>query len=353
MKMETNLARSIASLAAFILLMGLSTSASANWGRDGVYVVKCDDGMNPQRILDMQWFARPIELQLVGICPGFGIKRDDVTVTARDNEACPGATVNGEISIDGARDVELSCIAVSGDEGGVQVFGGKAFLEDVHIFGSNDIGVEVRDGGSIEMIGGSITDSVLGVGLEHGFAQFEDVDISSNRGTAVSLEHNSYFEMGGGSISNNPGDGISVSSNSVLQLGDVTVANNGRHGVALYGGANATLDDVAIRENGGSGIYARKLVSVNIRGGSVANNSTGVSLNQHSFAFVTMARIESNRNSGLHLRFDSGALLWNGAYIHENPGPAPADVVCEGVESSVEIHSGADIGTVHCLHPDF
>lgn len=351
MKTKTNLARSIASIATLILLLGLSTSAGAFWSRDGVYVVKCDEGMTPEHILSMQWFPRPIELQLVGMCPGFEIKRDDVTVTARDNEACPGATVGGDIDIHGARNVELSCIAVTSDDDGVSVHGGQVYLEDVHIIGSNDKGLWIHDSGVIQMIGGSITDANDAVYVENGHGTFEDVDISSNRGTAVSVEHNAYFEMNGGSISNNPGDGISVSSNSVLQLGGVTVANNGRHGVALFGGANATLDQVAIRENGGSGIYARKLVSVNIRGGSVANNFAGVSLNQHSFAFVVGAWIGNNQDSGVNLRYDSGALLRNGTYIRENLGPA--DVVCEGEESSVQIQGGADIGTVDCPHPDF
>lgn len=351
MKTKTNLARSIASLTALILLLGLSTSAGANWGRNGVYVVKCDEGISPQRILDMQWFARPIELQLVGTCPWFEIRQDDVTVTARDNEACPGATVDGGIDTHGARNVELSCIAVTGDDDGVSVHGGQVFIEDVHIFGSNDKGLWIHDSGAVEMIGGSITDANDAVYVENGHGTFEDVDISSNRGTAVSIEHNSYFEMSGGSISNNPQDGVSVSSNSVLQLEGVTVANNGRHGVALFNGANAYFDEVAIRENGGSGIYARKLVSVEILGGSIANNFSGVSLNQHSFAFVTGAWIGNNQNSGFHLRYDSGALLWSGTYVGENGGAA--DVVCDGEESSVRINAFADIGSMDCPHPDF
>lgn len=350
MKTNTNLARSIASLAALILLLGLSASAGANWGRDGVYVVKCDEGMTPQRILDMQWFARPIELQLVGTCPGFEIRRDDVTVTARSNEACPGAIVEGQIAIEGANRTVLSCLEVTGPEGSVTMLGGQALLEDVDIIGNGGIGVELGAHSAMEMIGGSIKNQHEGVGMEASYAGLSDVEIS-NHGDGIRVENNSYFEMGGGSISNNAEDGVSARSNSVLDLEGVTIADNNGHGVALFSGANASFGEVTIRDNAGDGIYARKLVSINLVGGSVTNNANGVSLNQHSFAFVSRAWIENNRNSGVILRYDSGAMLWNGTNILGSQ--ELADVVCVGDESSVQIHNGANIGSMECDHPDF
>jgi len=358
MKTKTNLARSIASIGALILLLGSSASASATWNRDGVYVVRCDEGMTPERILERQWFARPIELQLVGTCPWFEIKRDDVTVTARDNEACPGATVDGGIDVHGAWNVELSCIAVTGDDDGVSVFGGKAILEDVHIYGSNDKGLWIHESGAVEMIGGSVTDAESAVYFWNGSGVFEGVDISNNRGTAITLESNSSLEMNDGSISNNPGDGINASRNSVIDLNGVTVADNGRNGVALFGSSHGQFNNVSIWGNVRDGIYARKLVSIDLIGGSIFNNNNGVSLNQHSFAFVARASIENNRDSGVILRHDSGALIRNGTNILGNVtdilgSEELADVVCEGDESSVQIQEFANIGSIKCNHPDF
>lgn len=351
MKSKVTLIKSIISVAALLLLLGVSTNSSAYWGRDATYVVKCDAGMTPQHILDMQWFARPIELQLVGICPGFTINRDDVTVTARDNEACPGATVDGKISISGARNATLACISVMGGESGVAVSGGKAFLGDVHISGSNESGIWIDDSGTVEMSGGSITDTVAGVFVENGYGKFYEVDISSNRGTAVTVENNSFFEMSGGSISNNAEDGVAARRNSVLKLYGVAVTGNDRYGVALFNGADAFFDGVAIEDNVRSGLFARKMVSADFRGGSIVNNHEGISFSQHSFIFVSWSEIVYNRDSGVLLRSDSGAYLWNGADISENMGPA--DIVCEGEESSVQIHGGANIGSMDCPHPDF
>jgi len=200
------------------------------------FTVRCDEGKNPQRILDRIRYPGPIELHLVGTCPSLSIGRAEVWVLPGDDQPCPSATIEGEIEIGKVHGVELICLNVAGPNAYIGVYGGEVILERVNVYGSNDTAIEIRDGGSVYAEGISVTDNGEGIALEAGYAQFADSEIADNF-SGVRVENNSYFEMGGGFIRNNHTEGVVVRSSSVIDFEFTEVSGNGADGVVLTGGS--------------------------------------------------------------------------------------------------------------------
>lgn len=318
------------------------------------FVVRCDEGQTIQNFLDRYGAHRKMALYLVGTCPGFMITSDDISVAPLFDATCPGATVNGKIEVDGARRIGIRCIDVAGSDGGVLVLGGRAFLEDVNIYGSDDIGVEIRDGGTLDMFGGSVSNHAEGVSLEAGFAQFEDTDILNNASNGVSVAKNSYFELVGGSITNNGGRGVNVSSSSALVLGGTTVSNN-RFGVGVDGGSTAYIENAIIENSTRTGLAVNMNSSVDVAGGTIVGNGwNGIFVARHSMARIgSGAQVINNSRYGIRMILDAGVDLRPGTTVWGNwRGP----VLCEGKESSVNFDPSVvmePISLVDCPDMEF
>jgi hypothetical protein len=318
------------------------------------FVVRCDEGQTVQSFLDRYGAHRKMALDLVGICSGFTITHDDVSIAPLYDEACPGATVNGKIEVDGVRRIGMRCIDIVGLDGGVLVLGGRAFLEDVNIYGSDDIGIEIRDGGALDMFGGSVTNHVEGVSLEAGFAQFEDTDISNNADNGVSVEKNSYFELGGGLITNNGDRGVNVSSSSVLVLDGTTVSNN-HSGVGVDDSSTAYIENATIENSTRTGLAVNMNSSVDVVGGTIEGNHwNGIFVARHSMARIQGgAQIINNSRYGIRMILDAGVDLRPGTTVWGNwRGP----VLCDGKESSVNFDPSVimePISLDDCPDPEF
>jgi hypothetical protein len=334
--------------------MAVSSDANA----DDPIIVDCavDD---VQDVLDSNVLSLPMELKLIGTCDGFEITKDDVSIGPLDNSLCPGATVEGWLSIEGAHRIKLSCLEVAGPDGGVGMLGSHAVLEDMHISGYGDVGIEMNAHAFIEMIGGSVKNHGDGVTLESSHAILDDVEISNNA-SGIRAENNSYVEFGG-IVMNNDEYGISIASSSVFNTEESTFSNNGRTGIFIGGSSRADIIDSVITGHTRSGLAIADNSSVRWNGGRIAGNGwNGIFVTSHSTLRVLPGELQEgqateivdNGRAGIHLARDAGAQL-SGAYIPPN-GNGSA-IRCDGKEASVDYSSSPLIVKkyVDCSDPDF
>jgi hypothetical protein len=324
-----------------------------NDARAWEYIVRCDDGMNVQRILDSNWLSLPMTLRLVGTCPGFTIEHDDVTITARNDNACPRATVDGGIEIIGAHRTELRCIAVTGAEGaGIGVRGGTATLEEVEVWGNGDIGLALGSNAYVEVFDSTIYDNGEGVGIERSNASFEGVHVTGSRNNGITVEHNSSLELIDGSLAYNGDRGVDVTASSALVLDGTTVSNN-NSGVGVDIGSTAIIDGADIVDNTKTGLAVNLNSSVFVTGGTIAGNlRNGIFLARHSMARIhDGTQIVNNSGYGIRMVLDAGVSLRSGTTVPAN-GSGYA-VFCDSKESSVDYDSSVVIGPIACIDPDF
>ena len=340
-------------VAAAALLLAISASTNASWFKDRGMVVNCDKGMNPQQILDTRFFARPLELQLVGTCPGFSIRRDDVTVTAKYDEACPGATVEGSIEITGADRVELSCLMVTGniEQPGVHVAGGLVTLNDMDITHNDATGLRITAGAHVTVSHSLVQYNDDGVLVDKADAKFERSIINSNRGTGLTAVSNSSVEFLVSTASWNDATGLNIGTGSSLNLVNSDVQSNGLTGIGLTGGSTAIIEAAGISDNGRlnprrSGVFLRQSANAIITNSWLARNNSGITATVHSSVRLgDGVQIFDNRWTGVGLNRDSAAVIRDGAVIDA--------ITCDAEESSAAISGGAVIGLIDCPDIDF
>jgi len=337
-----------------LLLIAVSSNAYADFTIEETVDCAVAD---VQQVLDDNIYSLPMELKLIGACAGFEITQDDVSIAPLDDSVCPGATVAGEISMEGAHRIKLSCMEVAGP-GGVVMLGSYAVLEDMLIAGGEGVIVDV---GQIEVYRGSIVYNEEGIALQSGYAVIEDVDISNNAGDAIRAENNSYVEFGGGTVMDNGEYGVSIRSSSVLSMEETIVSNNGLSGVFVGGSSRADIIDAVATGNRRSGMAITDNSSVRWNGGRIAgNNWNGIFVTAHSTLRVLPGELQEgqateivdNGRAGIYLTRDAGAQLY-GAYIPPN-GNGSA-IKCEGREASVDFDRSPLIVKkfVDCNDPSF
>ena len=346
-----------------IALFGIGLSADAFGDFTMKRIVRCDKGMNVQDALDRNILSLPMEIFLVGTCEGFEIEQDDVEISALHDHSCPGATVAGGILLNGTQRVDIRCIAVTaGDEiGGIFLYSSSALIEEVDIWGTNDIGLGLGGGSYAEVMNSTIRDNGEGVSIERSNASFEEVYVTGNSGLGVNVEHNSSLEFLDGLIAENERNGVWVSFGSNLVIGGTRIVENGRGGIGLVDGSTAVIEEVELLDNGqlgfGSALFILRNSSALILDTSIVGNRTGIYLRQHSVADIRGGtRIEGNTVRGLRLRGDSGVILAADTYIPAN-GVTGTAIICDDKESSVQIDPDAVaaglIGPIDCPDVEF
>jgi hypothetical protein len=238
------------------LAMAFSTVALAHEhgnGQAAEEVVRCDKGKSVQHILDSSSLSQPLELRLVGTCAGFTITRDRVSIAPRDDDVCPGATVDGGLFIRNARWVEVRCIAITGgeDDGGVDLVRSVVSFEHVDIVGNDSHGLGVTGLSSARVSNSSINNNWIGVNVDSmGSVSFENTHITSNLAAGVEVSQTSRVTFEGGSITDNQDNGILVSFHSTA---------------AVFGGAainNNTPNNISVNKD--SGVVLRVLVTTGV-----------------------------------------------------------------------------------------
>jgi hypothetical protein len=346
----TNTYKFTMALACVSLSLGFLGNNAHAWE----YIVRCDKGMNVQRILDSNWLSLPMTLRLVGTCPGFTIEHDDITIAARNDNACPRATVDGGIFINGAHRTELRCIAVTGAEDGAGIFvrGGTATLEEVIIEDNDDIGLSLGSNAYVDVFSSTIRNNGEGIGIERSNASIDDTYVTANAENGVTVEHNSSLEFIEGSLADNGGRGVNVTASSALVLDGTTVSNNSS-GVGVDTGSTAQINYANIVNNTRTGLAINLNSSVDVVGGTIAGNlRNGIFLARHSMARIQdSAQIVNNSGYGIRMVLDAGVDLRSGTNVPAN-GSGYA-VFCDSKESSVNYDSSVVIGPIDCIDPDF
>jgi len=349
-------------MAAIIALFGVSLSTSAFADFTIKRIVRCDKGMDVQDVLDRNILGLPMELKLVGRCPGFEIAHDGVSIAPLYGHSCPGAIIEGSINTVRVHEVELSCLDVTGSsEDGISITGGNARLDNVKVFGHDGMGVIVEARGDLEATDSSIYDNGEGASIEGSTATFNGTDISDNRGHGLAVMGNSTVFFGHAPIADNDGNGIYVSLSSSVEVDNAMITNSGGGGIAVYDGSVIFVENTEIADSGrlgpGSGIFMRRNATATIVNAILARNGAGLALLEHSFASVgDRTQIVDNRGRGILLRLDSGVYLEPDTSV-PTQGFTNAAIQCDDKESSALFDPNAVaaglIGNISCPDVDF
>lgn len=206
--------------------------------RDSV-IVDCTRGRSIQDALGKKNPDRPLEVVIRGACAeNVTVTRDDVTLAGE------GGTVNGTISIAGARRVLIQTLTVSSPTGaGISGTDNAAFtVEDSTIARNATEGVLVRSGAHATLRRNRLADN--------GVAGLPDT------GRGILATHGGSVDAEDNTIVDNRSDGVGVYNNGYARLVRNTIERNGRvaagdAGVQL-GRSRARAGGNVIRNNTGA-----------------------------------------------------------------------------------------------------
>jgi hypothetical protein len=211
-----------------------------------------------------------MEIEVVGTCDGFAIERDNVSISARDDTNCPGATIVGRITVDDARRVSLHCLAVTSVENGIDILRGASALVEDNLISGAAAGVQIAQGSSARVFNNEILDSTsVGIFVNGGsygevrdnvlasssignFSQIFvtgssaadvfDNTITASGGTGVDAGFASSIEAGGNNVSGTAYAGIRVAQNAHMFLRSAnTVDNPALGGQSIFCGSTGSL----------------------------------------------------------------------------------------------------------------
>jgi len=232
-------------------------------------VVNCDKGRDVQRVLDRNVMSFPMEIRLIGTCDGFTIERDNVSITARDDDTCPGATVSGRIVVFNSQRVELSCLSITSLENGIDIVhgsrasitenlitgaaagiyidsGSSAQVFDNEITGSTSVGIFVNGSSYGEIRNNTLASSSIGNFSQIFVTGSSAADVSNNiitasGGSGVDAGFASNITAGGNNISGTAYAGIRVAQNAHMFLNTENTLGYSALEQAIYCGATGSL----------------------------------------------------------------------------------------------------------------
>jgi hypothetical protein len=242
-------------------LLACSPGIALGHGHSGANVVDCARGESIQRHIDRRNPDHALTLIIRGTCAeNVTISRDDVTLVGE------GGTVNGTISIVGARRVLIRTLAVSSPTGaGISGTGNAAFtVEDSSLERNATDGVTVRNGAHATLRRNRLADN--------GVAGLPDTGrgIHATHGGSVDAEDNTIID--------NLSDGVGVYNNSYARLVRNTIERNGR---AAAGDAGVQLGRSRVRAGGN--IIRNNTGAAALAVGNNSDYRTGTGLNAVNF----------------------------------------------------------------------
>ena len=174
--------------------------------------VDCTKGKTIANALEKGNENKPLVVVVQGTCTeNITITRDDVTLVADAG----GGTVNGTITIRGARRVVIKGITVTGSGAGVVGSDNAAFTVEDSVLDRNDTdGIVVRNGAQATITGNTITNN--------GQAALPD----SGRG--IYLNNGGSAQITNNTIEDNRSNGIGVFNNAHARIQQNTIQRNGR-----------------------------------------------------------------------------------------------------------------------------
>ena len=243
-----------------LVLLFASVPAIALADRDSV-IVDCARGRSIQDALGKKNPDRPLEVVIRGACSGnVTVTRDDVTLLGE------GGTVNGTISIAGARRVLIRTLTVSSPDGpGIFGIGNAAFtVEDSVLERNGTDGVVASNGAHATLKRNRIADN--------GRAGMPDT------GRGIHATHAGSVDAEDNTIVDNRSDGVGLYNDSYARLVRNTIENNGR---AAAGDAGVQLG--RSRARAGGNIIRNNSGAAAISIGNHSDYRTGTGLNAVNF----------------------------------------------------------------------
>jgi hypothetical protein len=347
--------------------------------------VDCAAGESIQQAIDSAPVNLPLLIAINGTCTeAVTIGRDNVTLVAvspGDGIQSPGPNV-APLSLNGATHISLGQLTLTGGQNGLQAFNGASFgafglhvtgatsgiligngsigsLNELTIDHSSQDGLSLGDGGSVQVSGGTISDSgVDGVQLDGAHAQLTDVDVTRSGFQGVEVSTGSTAELNNTTVEYSTSTGVIAFIGGSVSIGNGSqIQHNGQGGVIANAGA-VTLAGADIANNRGGGVSTFDGGHVNMQNDTIIENNTGdgVTVSGGSAASIQGQNfIRNNTGDGVHVRDTSIALfgiltgpnqiVGNGGWgIFCDVGP-PAVAQMSGTPGNV---SGNGPGQVNC-----
>lgn len=220
-------------------------------------IVDCARGRSIQDALGKKNPDRPLTVVIRGTCAGdVLVTRDDVTLVGE------GGTVNGTISIVGARRVLVQTLTVSSPTGaGISGTDNAAFtVRDSIVERNGTHGVTVRNGAHATLRRNRLA--------ENGQAGLPDT------GRGIEATHGGSVDAQDNTIIDNRSDGVGVFNDSYARLVLNTIERNGR---AAVGDAGVQLG--RSRARGGGNIIRNNTGAAAVTVGNHSDYRTGTGLN--------------------------------------------------------------------------
>ena len=231
-----------------------------------------------------------------------------------------------------------------GDSGGIVNYGGTVNLTDVTITGctGDDRGGGIcnRDGGTLTMTGGSITNNISNDKMEpEGGGGIFNAEGATMTLTSVTITGNEAKEKGGGGVCNY----------GTLNINDCTLQDNtaGKNGGGIWNGPSATLSINGITisnntasENGG-GIFSRKEGTLNIKGAvNVSDNMVnGANQNIYLQSGKLINVTGSLAGSSIGIYLDGGTGTFTSGYDVYNNGVDPSTLFFSDLPETANVTS--------------
>lgn len=278
----------------------------------------CSHGQTITQALAQTANAPTVLITVKGICnESVTITRDNVTLKGSD-----GAAINGGVSLDDARNVSIQTLTLTNstfDAADASV----ATLTNVSVTSCSK-GVNVQDGSSIQIEGGSITCSLFGVhAANDGSVALDNVTVSdATNGFGVGADGGGTVSINDSTISNNK-SGVSASLEGSIDMHGTTVVTGSSQGgvEAGNGGSVLVADGADIEGNNGGGAAVSTGGRLVIDGGIVENNTgNGVWVFAGSTVHAPNAIIRNNSGDGIHLMDTSVAFVEGNSQITGNGG---------------------------------
>ena len=318
--------------------------------KDKVKIVKCDKGKTIAKALKKGNKRKPLVIIVRGTCKeNVLITRDDVTLRGDKDVGGTVEAANPDVDtilIRGARRVELDNLTVKGasNASGVEGSQGASFAVAYNsVIRENRNGVVVSRGSRGTIEESTVKDNSRdGVLVFAGTAFVSNSTIESNGRVGINVVQGGSINLRGNDVLNNgeiiPAPGFAIGRATARINGGNTFRENGTAGIAVNQGVLAQFGTDTIQENGADGIFANS-ASVGLQSAVITGNGqNGIHLFLHSVLSIGgTSRIEDNTFHGILLSMDSGLFVQSPVPITGN-GTTPfggSGIFCVDTESSV------------------
>jgi hypothetical protein len=184
------------------------------------------------------------------------------------------------------------------------------------------------------------TGNFAGISVAKGTLSVTNTQVAGNGGAGLELAASGPYALTTVQASNNGKSGVSLAS-GVLNASGLAATSNSADGITVAGG-NVSLTNSTLSSNGGSGLTCAAAVPVDVSGGTVKSNPTaGISCGVGTLTVHDGTEIASN---GTGIQLTGAVATITGANVHDNTGAGI--LVNQPTSITVQISSAASPVTI-------